>query len=96
MDKSENTINAWDTGKLGEDEAFAKVATDVDEVALNYALNLHPISIRLQKNLVEDLKKIAQSEGIGYQPLIRQILTRFVKAKQEETAQQTLLRSVSL
>jgi hypothetical protein len=84
MKKIEGTHEAWDTGLLGEDEAFVKVATDVEEAALNQALDLHPISIRLQKSLVEDLKQIAKANGLGYQPLIRQILTRFVEANQQE------------
>ncbi len=37
----------------------------------------------LQKSLIEDLKHIATLNGIGYQPLIRQILTRFADAEKK-------------
>lgn len=53
-------------------------STDDD---INDALSLQPISIRLQKGLIENLKTIAELNGIGYQPLIRQALTRFVEGE---------------
>jgi predicted DNA binding CopG/RHH family protein len=43
-------------------------------------LELQLISIRLPKNLVEQLKQQASRQGIGYQPFIRQILMNQVKA----------------
>ena len=75
--KIEGTEEAWETGKLGADDAHVKVAPD-EEQQLDAALDLHPISIRLQKSLLENLKAIALLNGIGYQPLVRQVLTRFV------------------
>ena len=84
-DKKEGTIEAWESGQLGEDEAFVipvSLAEDnsiqaiVDEVA-----ELQPISIRLQKPLIEDLKVIAGVHGIGYQPLMKQVLKRFVDSE---------------
>lgn len=98
------TEDAWDNRELGADEQFVKVAegSDAEEAAIDEALELRPISIRLQKSLIEDFKLIAQLAGVGYQPLMRQVLTRFVdcekkrilrdvvsdfeKRKQEETA----------
>lgn len=47
--------------------------------AVDDALGLQLISVRLQKELLEQLKDLAEEEGIGYQPLIRQILTRHVR-----------------
>jgi predicted DNA binding CopG/RHH family protein len=35
--------------------------------------------VRLQKELVEQLKVMAKKEGLGYQPFIRHILTRYVR-----------------
>ncbi|WP_157255894.1 hypothetical protein [Pelomonas sp. Root1217] len=67
------------TGPLGNDPAHARKAeesSNVDDV-----LGLHPISIRFTKELVRDLKAIAQLNGMGYQPLIREICKRFVDAE---------------
>ncbi|MEO3691471.1 hypothetical protein [Roseateles paludis] len=67
------------TGALGNDPAHVRKAeesTKVDDL-----LELHPISIRFTKELVRDLKAIAQLNGMGYQPLIREICKRFVDAE---------------
>jgi predicted DNA binding CopG/RHH family protein len=61
-------------------ELYAEVAPEND-AALDEALGLHPISIRLQKSLLDNLKALAQLNGIGYQPLIRQVLTRWVDSE---------------
>lgn len=47
------------------------------------SLGLQVITIRLQKTLIEDLKELARKEGLGYQPLMRQILTKAVAARKE-------------
>lgn len=49
-------------------------------------LGLQAISIRLQPDLIQDLKTIAQHNGIGYQTLIKQILHRFVHAEMKMLA----------
>ena len=76
-DKIESTSEAWDSGELGQDEEFVKKA-DFDETAFNEALELQMISIRLQKSLIEDLKAFAKIHEIGYQPLMKIILQRWV------------------
>lgn len=78
--KYEGTVEEWDSGVLGSDEAHVVVAASQDK-ALDEALGLHPISIRIQQSLLDDLKALAQLNGIGYQPLIRQVLTRWVDAE---------------
>ena len=75
------TPEAWEDGSLGQDEEFVRVSKDVDDAALNDAAGLQPISIRLQKSLIEDFKMIAEINGIGYQPLIRQVLKRFADSE---------------
>ena len=77
------TTEAWEEGLLGDDEQHVRVADDLDEATVNKALDLHPVSIRLQKSLVEDLKSIASIHGIGYQPLVRQILNRFAESEKK-------------
>lgn len=82
-DRHRESIDAWDNRELGASEEYVKVATEVDETAIDRALELHPISIRLQKSLIEDLKHIARLHGLGYQPLMRQVLSRFVECEKK-------------
>jgi len=63
--------NEWDAGKRG---AHSSAATDEDEAALDVAMELQMISIRLPQSVVENLKAMAKKEGIGYQPYTRQVL----------------------
>ena len=75
---------AWEEdGKLGNDENHVKRLEDNNEAQIDEALGLHPISIRLQKSLIEDLKMISTLNGIGYQPLMRQILKRFADGEKK-------------
>ncbi len=69
----------WEQGQLGASEKFVKKVSPAHEKAVDDALNLQLISIRLQKDLIEELKFLAHEEGIGYQPLIRQILTNHLR-----------------
>lgn len=81
--KIEGTESAWEQGSLGADETYAQVSTLIDQEALDEALELQPISIRIQKGLLEDLKLIAELHGMGYQPLIKNLLQRFVVSEQK-------------
>lgn len=74
-------VDKWDTGELGRSEEHAAVVDDVDDAAIDAALELVPVSIRLQRSLIDDFKLIATHNGIGYQPLMRQVLTRFAVAE---------------
>ncbi|MDP2430655.1 MAG: hypothetical protein Q8O33_01345 [Pseudomonadota bacterium] len=82
-DKIMDTDDAWDSRALGADEAFA-VAAEMDETALDEALELQPISIRLHKSLIEDFKLIAGMNGLGYQTLMRQVLRRFADCEKKQ------------
>lgn len=75
--KIEGTPQAWEDGTLGEHEEHAVVA-ETNEAEIDAAAGLQPISIRLHRTLLDNLKALAQLNGIGYQPLIRQVLTRWV------------------
>jgi len=55
-----------------------KVST-TREKAIDEKLGLQIISIRLQKNLINDLKELANKNGLGYQPYIRHILTQHIQ-----------------
>lgn len=80
------TDKAWESGKLGSDEKHVghlsaqELAADI--ALIRDSLGLHPISIRLEKTLIDDFKTLATIKGLGYQTLMRQALKRFVE---EET-----------
>jgi len=77
------TEDAWDNRELDSDPNFAVLLDTSEEVAIDDALALQPISIRLQKSLIEDFKLIAQLDGLGYQTLMRQVLTRFADCEKK-------------
>lgn len=76
--KIESTDEAWDGRALGADEAHVVAADEGHEAALDAALGLQSISIRLPKQLIDQYKLIAHFHGVGYQPLMRDVLARFV------------------
>lgn len=85
----------WEPGSqagLGQDEAFVKKASDDTELQLDNALGLQMISIRLQKSLIEDLKAIAQANGIGYQPLMRDVLSKFARSEIQNIMRDAIAR----
>ena len=77
----------WESGALGRSEAHVVVASPDAEAALDEALCLQPISVRLQQSLIKDLKLIARYHGIGYQPLMRHALNRFARFELREMAE---------
>lgn len=82
----EDDSGKWENGELGQSAAYAtRVSKDIDE-AIDNTLGLVPITTRLQKTLVDELKDLAREQGIGYQPYIRQILTQYVKEHRKQTA----------
>ena len=77
-----NNADQWDNRQLGASAEHVSRAPESDEDLLDDALGMQLISIRLQKKLIRDLKKIADCQGVGYQPLIRDLLNRFVQSEQ--------------
>jgi len=77
-DKIEDTDEAWESGRLGTDAAYCRVASADMTTAIDSSLGLQAISIRLPKELIDAYKFIAAHHGVGYQPLMRDILQRFV------------------
>ena len=75
------TEDPWESGALGRSEEFMERASDEVRKQIDDSLELQAISIRLQKTLLNDLKFIAQYREMGYQPLIREVLTRFAAAE---------------
>ncbi|WGE42797.1 hypothetical protein NYR77_03600 [Actinobacillus equuli subsp. haemolyticus] len=83
-------IEKWENRELGQDEKFVQRSTHTTPEMLDELLALQPISIRLSKGLIQDLKDIAQLHGLGYQPLIKQILTRFVESEKRMLANEKI------
>ena len=73
------TTEAWESGELGESPDHAKVASPELTAAIDAAIGMQMISIRLPKSVIEDFKLIAKIEGVGYQPLMRTALIRFAE-----------------
>lgn len=69
----------WNNRELGASEEFVRKSPPEREKALDESLSLQTISIRLQKTLIDALKSLAEEDGIGYQPYVRQVLTRHVR-----------------
>ncbi len=82
--KKVNSEKAWDKRELGASEKHVRKASPEREKALDERLGLQTISIRLQKSLIINLKKLAEEDGIGYQPYIRQVLMRYVRKLDSE------------
>lgn len=62
-------------------EAVTACAESGVSEAVDRALGLKPISIRLDTKLLEQLKEIAKFHGIGYQPMVRDLLKRFARSE---------------
>lgn len=73
--------DAWESGKLGRDAAYVERASPELKEEIQGALELQMISLRLQKALIAEFKLIAEYRGIGYQPLMRDVLARFARAE---------------
>lgn len=78
--QEQSSLKPWESFDA-DLEANTVSATQEQNDAINDALELQMISIRLQKSLLTNLKLIASHHGIGYQPLIRDLLNRFVKSE---------------
>ncbi|MES2283390.1 MAG: hypothetical protein V4542_18390 [Pseudomonadota bacterium] len=88
--KIKDTLDAWENGALGREEQFVEVADESHEAALQEALEMQAISIRVPKDLVRQYKLIAGYHGVGYQPLMRDVMTRFVKGALKEIFEEQL------
>lgn len=58
-------------------EEFVSAVPQEEVKAIDESLGMQMISIRLQRDLISVLKEIAQFHGIGYQPMVRDLLHRF-------------------
>lgn len=81
-DKIPGTDEAWESdGLLGNDAAHAVLADPETTKAVEDALAMQMISIRLPKSVIDAFKALATLEGIKYQPMMREALIRFVNGE---------------
>lgn len=81
-------VDPWESGELGRSEEFMKRAPAGLKAEIDDAFELQMISIRLQKQLLNDLKFIAEHRGIGYQPLVREVMSRFARSEMSAIARE--------
>lgn len=79
--KIHGTDEAWDDGTLGESMEHAAIAPVELQKAVEESLAMQPISIRLPKKVIDLYKALAELDGIGYQPLMREALVRFAASE---------------
>lgn len=84
MSKIEGSVENWEKGVLGADAAHAKRASAEETAAIEKAAGMQPISIRLERELITALKAIARYHGIGYQPMVRDLLHRFAMSEAKD------------
>ncbi|NII73276.1 hypothetical protein FHW84_001845 [Dyella sp. SG562] len=77
--KIPGTAENWENGTLGLDASSAVRVDESETQAIEKAtgLNMQLISMRMPADLINVLKEIAKYRGIGYQPMIRDLLQRW-------------------
>ncbi len=79
----------WEENDIDLEAAcVAAPAGEADEV--QRVLGLQMVSMRLQPELIDKLKHIAAHYGIGYQPMIRDLLNRFARSEIQQILQSKL------
>jgi uncharacterized protein (DUF4415 family) len=87
-----DTPEAWENGELGQSLDHAVVAPSKLAAEIDEALGLQMISIRLNKDLIDAFKLLGIKHEMGYQPLMREALKRFVEGEYKMIAQEHLER----
>lgn len=82
----EGITERWENGELGRSDEHVVVASEALHIELDEALAMKLVSIRLPVTLIETLKMIAAHHGIAYQPMIRDLLTRFARSELQQIA----------
>lgn len=85
-----NTPEAWENGNFGRDIKYAKTTEKKLGSQIDDALGLQMISIRLEKDLIESYKLLGTKYDMGYQPLMREALKRFVEGEFKLIASEAL------
>ncbi|MBU3621916.1 BrnA antitoxin family protein [Polynucleobacter sp. CS-Odin-A6] len=86
----ESSAKAWESGELGSDLKHARVVDKKMSAQIDEALGLQMISIRLEQDLIESFKLLGTKYDMGYQPLMREALKRFVEGEFKLIASEAL------
>lgn len=78
------TIESWESGALGLDEAHQKRVSPTTEAEIDSALGLQAISIRLPRGVIETYKLLAKFHDVGYQPLMRDAICRWAEGEMKQ------------
>jgi hypothetical protein len=90
----DETLNAqWETGSLGNSLVHAKRAPAEVEAQVEAAAGMKLVTIRLPVPMIDALKAIAQHHGIGYQPMVRDLLGRFASSEIQNILQEMQKRA---
>lgn len=87
LEKFDKDNELWDSKQLGASAEHAVPVSDEEDKALDDSLGLQLLSFRIQKSVIEQLRGLAKLEGIGYQPLMRRILTAWVRENEHRLEQ---------
>lgn len=90
-----NSPENWEDGSLGQDKKFTNVVDSTIAEQIDDALGLQMISIRLEKDLINSFKLLGTKYSMGYQPLMREALKRFVDGEFKLIASETLEKQKS-
>lgn len=79
MTKIQGSAENWENGKLGTSPEHAVRVPDEEAAAIDKAAGhgMQLISMRMPKDLIDTLKEIARYRGVGYQPMVRDLLKRW-------------------
>jgi len=80
----------WESGELGFSVEHAHPVSREHETAVDTALGLQLVPLRLPKTLLDDLDLIARKEGLACHALIRRVLARFAAAESGKHAPATV------
>lgn len=61
---------------------YSVVLSDEECRVIDEGLGFRAISMRMDKTLIDQFKELARLDGIGYQPLMRHVLTDYAKANE--------------
>ena len=75
------SIEAWEDRTLGASKANVRRASAETQAAVEEALGLQAISIRLPRSVIETYKALAAMHGVGYQPLMRDAICRWAESE---------------
>lgn len=92
----EKITEQWESGELGRSARHARKVSAEDSAAMESALAMKLVTMRLPEPLIDALKAIANHHGIGYQPMVRDLLVRFAvsEIKQIRNAEERRLEEM--